>query len=182
MAKRFAGPWGGDVVVRKPAQVHYWHTDIESSDVDGGYVSAWIGLENTSRDSTIQMVSGSHLFGKTIQEFYAEAGQHRTESRAEQALALAHRIMPSAELIQPACCDGDVLLFDGWLWHGSRRRHGVCGQRRTPVAAALGDGTQDSRIGAHQVRSAKVQGAQRAFKTQDHARPLVIFASAIGLS
>lgn len=111
--------WGLDVVVRKPRQVHHWHTDIESSDADGGFVSVWIGLENTCRESTLQMVSGSHLFGKTIQEVYSDEGLQRGGASAEQIRGWARRKIPTADLVQPDCSDGDALLFDGRLWHGS---------------------------------------------------------------
>ena len=42
--------WGASLAQRAPTQRHPWHTDIESSDPKGGFVSVWIGLEYTSRE------------------------------------------------------------------------------------------------------------------------------------
>ena len=39
--------WGATLIQREPGQAHPWHTDIESSCPNGGFVSVWIGLENT---------------------------------------------------------------------------------------------------------------------------------------
>jgi len=41
--------WGLTAVVREPGSVHPWHSDIESSGPEGGFVTVWIGIENTSR-------------------------------------------------------------------------------------------------------------------------------------
>ena len=60
--------WGVSLVVRKPNQVHPWHTDIESSSPTGKTVSVWIGLANTSALSSLIVVPGSHLFGVTFQQ------------------------------------------------------------------------------------------------------------------
>src|SRR5262245_9917293 len=62
--KRILGPelvlWGASLIERNPGQVHIWHTDIESSDGSGGFASVWVGLENTSAGSSLQLISGSH--------------------------------------------------------------------------------------------------------------------------
>src|SRR5262245_6235781 len=34
--------WGAELIDRKPGQSHPWHTDIESSAPDGGFVGIWI--------------------------------------------------------------------------------------------------------------------------------------------
>ena len=66
--------WGACAVSRVPGQRHAWHSDIESSAPDGRFVSVWIGVDNTSRESALQLITRSHLLGRTVQEARAERG------------------------------------------------------------------------------------------------------------
>ncbi len=118
--------WGAGIVARGPNQVHPWHSDIESSAPNGRFVSVWIGIENTSRESALQFISRSHLFGKTIQEVAHGKNVRRGEASAATVLAWAHDCDSAAEFIQPEMRNGDALVFDGRLWHGSdnTRREG----------------------------------------------------------
>ena len=50
--------WGSSLVRRRPGEVHPWHVDIESSARGGGFVTAWIGLENTSGASALRLIGG----------------------------------------------------------------------------------------------------------------------------
>ena len=111
--------WGASLVERKPGQVHSWHTDIETSDPAGGTVSVWIGLENTDRRSSLQLVSRTHRLGMTIQERARQAGKPRGEVHAEDVLEWAGALDPESELIQPDVGNGEAIFFDGRLWHGS---------------------------------------------------------------
>jgi mannose-6-phosphate isomerase-like protein (cupin superfamily) len=111
--------WGASAVVRGPGDVHPWHSDIESSHPDGRFVTAWIGIENTSRESALQVISRSHLLGRTVQEARLERGLRREEATPETMLESVHARYPEAELIQADMTNGDALLFDGRLWHGS---------------------------------------------------------------
>src|SRR5438067_11230990 len=81
--------WGASLLMREPNQVHPWHSDIESSAPDGGFVSVWIGIENTSRESAFQFITGSHLIGKTIQQVANERGLRRGEASAATVLSWA---------------------------------------------------------------------------------------------
>jgi quercetin dioxygenase-like cupin family protein len=111
--------WGASAVTRKPEQRHLWHTDIESSDPAGGFISVWIGIENTSQESALQMIPGSQRYGKSIQEAAQTRGMHRSQLTAEAALELARQFDSRASMEQPETRDGDALIFDGRLWHGS---------------------------------------------------------------
>src|ERR1043166_844313 len=71
--------WGASLVTREPNEIHPWHCDIESSTLSGGFVSVWIGIENTSRDSALQLIRRSHAIGKTIQQVAHEHGVWRGE-------------------------------------------------------------------------------------------------------
>jgi mannose-6-phosphate isomerase-like protein (cupin superfamily) len=111
--------WGASWLTREPKQIHPWHCDIESSAPEGGFVSVWIGIENTSRESALQLIRGSHEIGKTIQQVAHERGFRRGEVDAATALNWARETISSAEFAQPEMNDGDALVFDGRLWHGS---------------------------------------------------------------
>ena len=118
--------WGAELIERKPGQSHPWHTDVESSSPDGGFVSVWIGLENTTRDSALQVITRSHLVGKTVQQVRHEKRVPRDVASSDQVLAWAREIEPEAEFVQSEMSDGEALIFDGRLWHGSHnsRRSG----------------------------------------------------------
>jgi uncharacterized RmlC-like cupin family protein len=126
--KQVLGPelvlWGASLIERDPEQVHIWHTDIESSDVAGGFASVWVGLENTSAGSSLQLISGSHRFGKPIQQVMHENRVSRLETSAAMVADWASAIDPNAQLVQPAVRDGEAIVFDGRLWHGSRNSSG----------------------------------------------------------
>jgi len=114
--------WGASLLTREPKQVHPWHSDIESCAPGGGFASVWIGIDNTSRESGLQLITGSHSIGKTIQQVAQERGLRRGEASAATVLGWAREIIPSAELVQPSVNDGDALFFDGRLWHGSENK------------------------------------------------------------
>lgn len=111
--------WGASEVVRRPGEEHAWHTDIETSDPDGRFVSVWIGLENTGIDSGLQLISGSHRFAKPIQQVVHERGLKRGDATADKVAHWAREIDPAAELRQPEVEDGMGIIFDGRIWHGS---------------------------------------------------------------
>src|SRR5438309_334029 len=111
--------WGASLITREPNEIHPWHSDIESSSLGGGFVSVWIGIENTSRESALQMIARSHAIGKTIQEVAHENGIRRGEASTATVLDWARTIIPSVEFVQAAMNDGDAVFFDGRLWHGS---------------------------------------------------------------
>jgi len=111
--------WGVDVLRRKPDQVHPWHCDIESCAAEGGFLSVWIGIENTSRDSALNCVSRSHRFGSTLQETAHARGLKRGEADAGMVLAWARARDGAAEIEAPDVRDGEAIIFDGRLWHGT---------------------------------------------------------------
>ena len=111
--------WGASAVSRMPGQRHPWHSDIESSAPDGRFVSVWIGIEHTSRESALQLITTSHRLGRSVQEARAERGWRRDEATAEALLEVAREADPAAKLVQPDMTNGEALLFDGRLWHGS---------------------------------------------------------------
>jgi ectoine hydroxylase-related dioxygenase (phytanoyl-CoA dioxygenase family) len=112
--------WGASLIVRRPGQAHRWHTDIESSDPSGGMVSVWIGLEHTSQRSALHVAPGSHRFGQPLQQVFAESGKRRDEVTIEDVRGWALARDPAAAPIAIDVADGEGIVFDGRLWHGSR--------------------------------------------------------------
>lgn len=111
--------WGVDVLKRKPGQVHPWHCDIESCAPEGGFASVWIGIENISKDSALICLAGSHLYGETIQEVAAGHRLKRGQSTPEMVFDWARERDPNVARIQPDMHDGDAIIFDGRIWHGT---------------------------------------------------------------
>jgi mannose-6-phosphate isomerase-like protein (cupin superfamily) len=111
--------WGASIVVRQPGEVHPWHCDMESSAPDGGFVSVWVGLLNTQKESSLRLIRGSHAYGVTIQELTAREQILRKDRRDEIALRLANSQKAGAEIVQPETGDGEAIIFDGRIWHGS---------------------------------------------------------------
>ncbi|NNE35054.1 MAG: cupin domain-containing protein [Rhodothermales bacterium] len=72
-------------------------------------------------------MSRSHCFGKSIQQIAAEESVGRDDVTESHLTEWARRFDPDCELIRPDMSDGDAILFDGRLWHGSdnTNRRGV---------------------------------------------------------
>lgn len=115
--------WGASIIARVPGQVHPWHSDIESCSSAGGFVSLWIGLEHTCLDSSLQFITRSHRFGKSVQEVRYDRRVRRAEASDEDLLAWAREFDPEATLAEPDVHDGEGLIFDGRIWHGSKNTH-----------------------------------------------------------
>ena len=114
--------WGASIVSRPPDARHPWHSDAECSVPGGRFVSVWVGLENTSRESGLEFVRGSHKVGKPIQQIAASKSTDRESIFAETAVDWACEENPDAALEQPDITDGQAILFDGRVWHSSNNR------------------------------------------------------------
>jgi|SRR5579864_626693 len=129
--------WGASIQSRSPDDVHPWHSDIESSDPSGKTVAVWIGLEQTSRDSSLLVIPYSHHFGVTVQEARHEHGKGRAETTSENIVRWARGRDARSRLVQLDMTDGEALFFDGRLWHYSHNvsgttRHALLLQYATP--------------------------------------------------
>lgn len=111
--------WGASLVVRRPGETHTWHCDIESCAPDGGFVSAWIGLLNTRQESSLRLIPGSHAYGACLQEAASREGIVRKDRTDDSVSRLANLHKPGAEIVQPRIGNGEAILFDGRIWHGS---------------------------------------------------------------
>lgn len=131
--------WGCSLVRSAPGSVHPWHVDIECTVASGRYATVWIGLEHT-RGNALQLISGSHRFGRTVQQEQAERGYARGAASTETVLGWARERNPVARCCEPELTDGEAIVFDGALWHGSPRNRG----RRTRSALLLQYASADS--------------------------------------
>ena len=157
--------WGVSAVRRKPGDVHPWHSDIESSAPTGGFVSVWIGLEHTSRDSSLQLIRASHRSGTSVQEARAAHGIGRDDATPGTLLQFARDRAPDAELVEPEMTDGDGIFFDGRLWHGTDNRS-RSGERLALVLQFAGAGLP--------VRIPDWSKLDWPFRLRDEPRPPVI--------
>lgn len=123
--------WGVDYLRRAPGRVHPWHSDVESCDPQGGFVSVWIALAGSSGKSTLNLIPGSHRYGRTLQEAAHRHGKARGEAEAAEVLDWAREHDPRAQVVKPKVRPGDAIFFDGRLWHGTentqrrRTRHAL---------------------------------------------------------
>jgi quercetin dioxygenase-like cupin family protein len=133
--------WGASIQRRAPDEVHPWHSDIECSDPGGRAVSVWIGLEHTTPESSLLVLSRSHRFGATVQQVRQEKGKGRDEIGTEELAGWARERDGRSELVRLGVTNGEALFFDGRLWHGT---HNV--SRRTRLALLLQYAAPDTAI------------------------------------
>jgi len=124
LLKSLLGPnvmlWGASIVCQRPGESHPWHTDIETAAPDGKSASIWIGLENTGRKSSLRLISFSHLFGRSLQHTAHRAGRKRSEISDHEVLKWAKERDQRSCIEMIDVKDGEAIVFDGRLWHGSR--------------------------------------------------------------
>lgn len=117
--------WGACIVTRSPGEVHPWHSDIESSSAPPGKtVSVWIGVHHTSRDSSLLIIPYSHRFGNTVQEVRYRLAKKREGVTDDEILGWAQRQDTRSRIVRSELTDGEALVFDGQMWHGSRNTSG----------------------------------------------------------
>lgn len=111
--------WGASLVIRSPGQIHQWHNDLESSTGEG-FISVWMGLTNTDRETSLRLVPKSHLSNILLFQLAKNHGvlRHAIEDKNVIEWARAHD--PDAAIQTLDTRDGDALFFDGRLWHGSQ--------------------------------------------------------------
>lgn len=113
--------WGASLIIRVPHQVHQWHDDMESSGGEG-YISIWMGLKETDKDTSLSLIPGSHKFNTLLFQLAKEYGVPRQHIDDDRVLEWANRFQPDTEIESLATYNGDAVFFDGRLWHGSKNR------------------------------------------------------------
>lgn len=133
--------WGASLITRRPGQVHSWHTDTESSASTAEAVSVWIGLAGTDAGSSLRVAPFSHGFGVTVQEMAATRGVSSTAVEDDRAAGWARELDERSGAVTLDLTDGQALVFDGRLWHGSRNVG-----KQTRYAALLQYASPETRI------------------------------------
>jgi quercetin dioxygenase-like cupin family protein len=110
--------WGAALITRAPGQVHAWHTDIESAAPDGKTVSVWIGLSHTDVRSSLKVVPYSHRFGATIQQVFYGTNSRDSVTDVD-VVTWARAKDERSGVVTLDTQDGEAVVFDGRLWHGS---------------------------------------------------------------
>jgi quercetin dioxygenase-like cupin family protein/mannose-6-phosphate isomerase-like protein (cupin superfamily) len=109
--------WGAGLIRRAQNTRQVWHSDMESSDPNSRAVSVWIGLRNASHLSGLRFVAGSHHFGRVAQEVMSGLNVDRFTLSDERMQEIAQTIDPAAHVAGAGCGDGEMVLFDGRIWH-----------------------------------------------------------------
>jgi quercetin dioxygenase-like cupin family protein len=119
--------WGASLLAREPGEAHPWHTDIESASQEGGTLAVWIGLAHTTVYSSLKVVPFSHRFGVALQQVSQESGADRAKLTDAVVAGWATDRDSRSGVVPLEAADGDVVAFDGRLWHGSHNlnRHGT---------------------------------------------------------
>lgn len=105
--------WGSMAKVANPGRRHCWHVDVEHATWNG--ISIFMGLEGLCRETSLKVVSGSHLINALPQalglddeeSILAYCANNNYDTRIDEILA-----------------DGQFFLFHGKLWHGSHNKQG----------------------------------------------------------
>lgn len=111
--------WGARLISMPPGARHAWHSDLESSCVNGKTVSVWLALHDCCRDSSLHLITGSQNAGKTVQEVRASRNAEHAAEKDEDVQNWARQFLADSHIEIAECQDGDALFFDGRLWHGS---------------------------------------------------------------
>jgi quercetin dioxygenase-like cupin family protein len=109
--------WGAGLIRRAQNTRQVWHSDMETSKPDSRAMSVWIGLRNASPLSGLRFVAGSHHFGRVTQEVMAELDVDRFTLSDERMQEIAQTMDPAAHVAGAGCGNGEMVLFDGRIWH-----------------------------------------------------------------
>ena len=134
--------WGAMLVRRAQYTRHVWHSDLDTAAPHCRAISIWIGLRNTSDTSGLRFVTRSHLFGRSAQEVMAELNVDRNLLTDERMLQIARTMDPAAQIARAGHRDGDMVLFDGRVWHSGYNE----GTRGTRTALLLQYAAADNPI------------------------------------
>ncbi len=110
--------WGAKLIERIPGQDHQWHNDLESAGSDG-FVSIWMGVENTEPITSLKVLPGSHLAPQLLVQYAIDQGIAAEDITDAHLVEWANNFQTDSEVEYLKTYNGDALIFDGRLWHGS---------------------------------------------------------------
>jgi ectoine hydroxylase-related dioxygenase (phytanoyl-CoA dioxygenase family) len=109
--------WSTQMMRKRPGESHRWHADIEA--YEWSTVNGWMGLQNTNEDACLLVIPGSHRYGQMPQDHLSEGVDLND---ADSVLAAARQHDPTATVVPLVAKPGEMVLFDGRMWHGSVNR------------------------------------------------------------
>lgn len=110
--------WGASFRFRTTGQIHKMHCDAETLHAPG-FATVWIGLRGTDKGSALGLIPGSHHFGRSVQDELHASDAPLDANNSASVAALAKKFKQDAQVETPDLSDGDALIFDGRIWHGS---------------------------------------------------------------
>ncbi len=113
---------GANLVERDPGQAHPWHVDVHFAGPGRG-ISLWMGLEGVDASTTLHVVPGSHRYGGSPQQLSVESGFDSAVD-PDRVRNLARTIDRDARIVPVPMSDGEAVLFDAALWHGTLNEAG----------------------------------------------------------
>ncbi len=134
---------GANLIERDPGQDHEWHIDVHLAQAGGSAVTVWIGLENTTPETSLDVVPGSHRIGTSPQEIAVSRGTTIGKGN-DRVLGWAQEHDPEASVVRVGATDGEAVIIDASVWHGSLHAGDT-----TRVALLLHYATPDKPVRLH---------------------------------
>ena len=130
--------------VKEPGTVthSYWHQDQPSYNVDGWQVMViWIPIDPVKKESALELVGGSHRWGKSfLPEYFS--GDQRTLDPLDSSYASLPDIDGDRSRYNILSWDmqpGDCVAFHAMMLHGSQGNYSKVRRRRALSTTWLGD-------------------------------------------
>ena len=119
-----------------------WHQDAPYYCVTGPKtVSLWVPLDTIERDTTLEFVSGSHLWGKHFRPQRFD-GSALNEDDGLEEIPDINQTRDEYEILGWAVEPGDAIAFDYRTIHGAAGNHQPHRQRRAFSLRLVGDGAR----------------------------------------
>lgn len=119
-----------------------WHQDAPYYCVTGTKtVSLWVPLDTIERDTTLEFVSGSHLWGKHFRPQRFD-GSALNEDDGLEEIPDINQHRDEYEILGWAVEPGDAIAFDYRTIHGAAGNHQPHRQRRAFSLRLVGDGAR----------------------------------------
>ena len=119
-----------------------WHQDAPYYCVTGPKtVSLWVPLDTIERDTTLEFVSGSHLWGKHFRPQRFD-GSALNEDDGLEEIPDINQSRDDYEILGWAVKPGDAIAFDYRTIHGAAGNHQPNRQRRAFSLRLVGDGAR----------------------------------------
>ena len=122
-----------------------WHQDAPYYCVDGPKtLSLWIPLDEVPRETTLEFIAGSHLWGKSYRPQRFD-GSALNENDGLEDIPDVNGNRDDYDIIGWAVSPGDAIAFDYRTIHGAPANSSKTSERRAFSLRLLGDGVKFAR-------------------------------------